>query len=342
MSGAPQPSAPASSPAPRGATRSNRRSSGPKRARARTTAGSGAAAPGCGGRGGFSAGTRPPPASSPRPDGGVRAPPYGTKYAHGPNILRSATRCPARVYPGTGRSTGRGLDVEGEAAGRWLDVNSAAEELGVSTDAVRKRISRGTLRSDRKDGTVRVWLDDDRTETGREAQVDGGALVEVLKEQAEYLREQLAEEREARRRADTIIAQLTQANAVLAARVPELEAPSETRDEPETVEEEPEGAEPYSATVEAQDELSAERTRRKMAESTLHEGMTEERRRREEAERERDDLRRELYARREPRESPETVDEQQGRGQPHSDAGGAQEEGTRSEARPWWRRVFRG
>jgi hypothetical protein len=93
--------------------------------------------------------------------------------------------------------------VEDIKAGRWLDVNSAAEELGVSTDAVRKRISRGTLHSDRKDGTVRVWLDDGGTEAGREAQVDGGALVEVLREQAEYLREQLAEEREARRRADS-------------------------------------------------------------------------------------------------------------------------------------------
>jgi len=234
--------------------------------------------------------------------------------------------------------------VEDGTAGRWLDVNSAADELGVSTDAVRKRISRGTLRSDRRDGTVRVWLDDSGTEAGREAQVHGGALVEVLKEQAEYLREQLAEEREARRRADTIIAQLTQANAALSARVPELEAPSETREEPETVEEEPEGeepegVEPWSATVEAREELSAERTRREMAETTLHEGMTEERRRREEAERERDELRRQLYARREPRESPETVDEQQGRGQPRSDAGGAQEESAR---RPWWRRVFRG
>jgi hypothetical protein len=235
--------------------------------------------------------------------------------------------------------------VEDSTAGRWLDVNSAADELGVSTDAVRKRISRGTLRSDRKDGTVRVWLDGGGTEAGREAQVDDGALVEVLKEQAEYLREQLAEEREARRRADTIIARLTQANASLAARVPELEAPSERRDEPETVEEEPEdpegaeGAETWSATVEAQDELSAERTRRETAESTLQEGMTEERRRREVAERERDDLRRQLYARREPRESPEAADEQQGRGEePHSDVPGSKE-GAR---RPWWRRVFRG
>jgi hypothetical protein len=133
--------------------------------------------------------------------------------------------------------------MEDGTAGRWLDVNSAADELGVSTDAVRKRISRGTLRSDREDGTVRVWLDSGGMEAGREAEVDGGALVEVLREQAEYLRGQLAEEREARRRADTIIAQLTQANAALAARVPELEAPQEQQPEAsETVQEQSEGA----------------------------------------------------------------------------------------------------
>jgi hypothetical protein len=38
--------------------------------------------------------------------------------------------------------------------------------------------------------------------------------------------------------------------------------------------------------------------------------MVEEQRRREEAEREREDLRRELFARREPRESPQTVEEE--------------------------------
>jgi lipid II:glycine glycyltransferase (peptidoglycan interpeptide bridge formation enzyme) len=37
-----------------------------------------------------------------------------------------------------GRATGRGLDVQDTKAGRWLDVNSAAEELSVSTDALRK------------------------------------------------------------------------------------------------------------------------------------------------------------------------------------------------------------
>jgi hypothetical protein len=230
--------------------------------------------------------------------------------------------------------------VEDGTAGRWLDVNSAAEELGVSTDAVRKRISRGTLRSDRREGTVRVWLDDGGTVAGREAQVDGGALVEVLREQAEYLRGQLAEEREARRRADTIIAQLTQANATLAARVPELEAPQEHSEAAETVEEAPSEAEAeaHFAAEEAREELGAERVRREMAETTLHEGMAEERRRREEAERERDDLRGQLYARSRQQGAHEAAEGQQGRGEPQS-ATGEPQEGAR---RPWWRRIFGG
>src|SRR5919107_3021281 len=57
------------------------------------------------------------------------------------------------------------------------------------------------------------------------------------------------------------------------------------------------------------EELGAERARREMAETTLQEGMAEERRRREEAERERDELRRELYALRDPREALQTVEE---------------------------------
>jgi len=84
------------------------------------------------------------------------------------------------------------------------------------------------------------------------------------------------------------------------------------------------------------EEFGAERARREMAESTLHEGMAEERQRREEAERERDELRQELYALREATEAAETAEEQQGRGQPHPATGAAQE----GVQRPWWRRMF--
>src|SRR5215211_1809816 len=88
--------------------------------------------------------------------------------------------------------------------------------------------------------------------------------------------------------------------------------------------------------VEEEQELDTERARREMAETTLREGMDEERQRREEAEQERDNLRRELYALRDLREPPQTVEEEPERPEPHPATGGAQE----ATQRPWWRRVF--
>jgi hypothetical protein len=44
----------------------------------------------------------------------------------------------------------------GRMAGRWVDVGEAARKLGISTDAVRKRIARGSLESDRPNGNVLV------------------------------------------------------------------------------------------------------------------------------------------------------------------------------------------
>jgi hypothetical protein len=106
-------------------------------------------------------------------------------------------------------------------AGRWLDVGDAAQELGISTDAVRKRIARGSLRSDRENGSVRVWLDDGGTEAGREGQVDSEALVEVLRDQVDYLRAQLDAERRANDENRRLLAGLIE-------RVPALEAPTDT------------------------------------------------------------------------------------------------------------------
>jgi hypothetical protein len=138
-------------------------------------------------------------------------------------------------------------------AGRWVDVGEAARELGISTDAVRKRVARGSLKSDRPNGSVLVWLDDGRTEAGREAQGEGNeALVEVLQEQVAYLREQLDIRTEELREHRRLLAGLIE-------RVPELEGPrepggaTEARESPETVEEEPERAEPLSDRVEAQE-----------------------------------------------------------------------------------------
>jgi len=107
------------------------------------------------------------------------------------------------------------------------------------------RIKRGTLRSERQAGRVFVLLGSDRptehtTERTEPTEDRTAQLIATLQEQ-------LAEEREARRRADTIIAQLARANEEQARTIRELEAPSEplseARESPETVEEEPERAE---------------------------------------------------------------------------------------------------
>jgi hypothetical protein len=219
-------------------------------------------------------------------------------------------------------------------------VAEAADMLGISTGAVRNRLSRGTLPSTKEDRAVYVLLPADMSrDAERDADgmppgmphSDSDVLTSELRDRLRYVEGQLEAERQAHAEARRIIAGLVE-------RIPAIEAPQEERESPETVEEAPERAEPRPATGELREELDTERTRRETAESTMHEGMAEERRRREEAEQERDDLRRELYALREPREATETGEDQQGRGEPHSATGGAQE-GAR---RPWWKRVFRG
>jgi len=220
-------------------------------------------------------------------------------------------------------------------------VAEAARILGITEGAVRKRVERHRLAAKRTaDGRLIVYLGRDTTTTDttrdRPRQSRGDRYTRGLVAEVEYLRRQLDQEREGRteerRRHDTLMAQLTQANAALAARIPELEPPPEERESEVSP-----GR--TSELGEVREELGTERSRREMAESTLREGMAEEQRRREEAERERDDLRRELHTLREPRESPQTVEEEPQRAEPRPATGGAQE-GVRR--RPWWRRIFGG
>lgn len=132
-----------------------------------------------------------------------------------------------------------------------VTIQEAARRLGVKEDAIRKRIQRGSMRHEKaKDGRVYVWVDatqDATQETERTSQdtyqdTPQDERLGGLREQVSYLRRQLDEEREARRRADTIIAQLARANEEQARTIRELEAPSE-----------PQRAAPHSATVVAQE-----------------------------------------------------------------------------------------
>jgi hypothetical protein len=67
--------------------------------------------------------------------------------------------------------------------------------------------------------------------------------------------------------------------------------------------------------------------------------LEQERRRREEADREREDLRQQLNALKDERESTHTVEEEPESSEPHAAASGGAQEGVQ---RPWWRRVFGG
>ena len=138
-------------------------------------------------------------------------------------------------------------------SGRWVSLREAAELLDTSTEAVRKRATRGSLRSERHDGRVVVWMDEGRTEGGREAQVDREALLEAKDETISILRDQLRLRAEEIQRRDVIISQLTQANAALAARVPELEAAESYEDgSEEPAEATPTPAAPGQGTTGAQ------------------------------------------------------------------------------------------
>jgi excisionase family DNA binding protein len=173
---------------------------------------------------------------------------------------------------------GEERDTTQDIAQDRVTIQEAAQRLGVKEDAIRKRIQRGSIRHEKaEDGRVYVLVDaaqdatQDTKYTTQDATQDTAQdeRLEDFREQVGYLRRQLDEEREARRRADTIIAQLARANEEQARTIRELEAPRELPGDVETVEEAPEGAEPHAAAEEAGDELGAERALREMAEERV-------------------------------------------------------------------------
>ena len=124
--------------------------------------------------------------------------------------------------------------------------------MGISPEAVRARIQRGTLHKEKgKDGTVHVRLDADqmRSYDGSTGDAAGGQssdktqLVDSLEEQISFLRAELVTRNEELRRKDHIIAALTE-------RTPELPAPAPSQEAtggPQTTAEEPYGTSPQEA-----------------------------------------------------------------------------------------------
>ncbi len=142
---------------------------------------------------------------------------------------------------GEGRRSG--ADTPGDRS--RLPVPEAARVLGISPEAVRNRLSRGTLESVKVEGTVHVLIDRDMachiddTPTDRPGESD--ALISQMQGRIDSLERQLERADERDRENRRIIAALT-------SRIPAIEAPPDERESPEAVEDASEGAGARSAT----------------------------------------------------------------------------------------------
>jgi hypothetical protein len=119
-------------------------------------------------------------------------------------------------------------------------VAEAADMLGITTGAVRNRLSRGTLRSIKENRTVYVLLPADMSrDAGRDvvdtpcgmSYSEPDALTSELRDQLRYVEGQLEAERQAHAEARRIIAGLVE-------RIPAIEAPQEVSEATETADEE--------------------------------------------------------------------------------------------------------
>jgi hypothetical protein len=120
-----------------------------------------------------------------------------------------------------------------------VTVHHAARVLGISEDAVRMRVKRGTLESEREGSRLYVFLTTDPTPDPTDRTNE---LIDELRDRVRSLEDQLKEEREANRENRRIIAALT-------SRIPELEAPSQPRESPvRAADEQDRGGEPRSTT----------------------------------------------------------------------------------------------
>jgi hypothetical protein len=125
-------------------------------------------------------------------------------------------------------------------------VAEAADMLGITTGAVRNRLSRGTLRSTKEDRKVYVLLpadmprdaerDTDDTPRGM-PHPEPDTLTSELRDRLRYVEGQLEAERQAHAEARRLLAAALE-------RIPAIEAPQAAADAAETVEEPSEGAKP--------------------------------------------------------------------------------------------------
>src|SRR5215213_1533563 len=119
-------------------------------------------------------------------------------------------------------------------SGNRVSVYQAAEVMGLTVDAIRKRVSRGTIPHERdEDGRVWILLDTDQDATSKvqdadQPPSDSSALISAKDETIATLREQLESERQAHAEARRLLLEaLTKIPAA-------IEAPSESRETPDS------------------------------------------------------------------------------------------------------------
>ena len=117
-----------------------------------------------------------------------------------------------------------------EPPSRRLTVDQAADALGVTTEAIRGRIRRKTIRAERVGGRVYVLLPAEQS--GEQTPDHTPELVERLREEVSYLRgviatrdQELAQRAEEIRRRDAAIERQQELTAMFAERLRQLEAP---------------------------------------------------------------------------------------------------------------------
>jgi excisionase family DNA binding protein len=120
----------------------------------------------------------------------------------------------------------RGVDGDRDTTQDRVTIQEAARRLGVKEDAIRKRIQRGTLPHEKtEEGRVFVWLEAAK-DTAQDAYQDTSsssatdALVEELRDQVRFLREELA-------RKDAIMLNMTEALEALEAPRSEAQTPED-------------------------------------------------------------------------------------------------------------------
>lgn len=127
----------------------------------------------------------------------------------------------------------------------WYTVNNAAQHLGISAGAVRARIHRGTLQTQRDNDTVYVYITDEpyAEDTHRNTTIE-----DELREQVAYLKSQLATRDEEIRRRDHLLAAALE-------RIPELqESPQSSVTEERYNTPSDDASEPHSQSSKAQEQ----------------------------------------------------------------------------------------